>query len=197
MFQQSRNRSDHLSSPYSLTIARSLPSLIASDNENDNIINMIVSVPSYVVRGAGASSHYEYEVRVAARDDSWTLLRRYRRFRELNIAMRQKYGAKVRIVLSTLSLLINVSMIFILLQIGVIPFPPRQFFKKSEAIARQRRKQLETYLRRLIQVCSELPLCQPLYQYNRDLSQVDKHALLEFSVFFRRGTFESSKYGTS
>ncbi|XP_046737240.1 kinesin-like protein Klp98A isoform X1 [Diprion similis] len=172
---QSRDRSDHLSSPYSLTITRSLPSLIANESENENVINMIVSVPSYIVRGAGASSHYEYEVRVAARDDSWTLLRRYRRFRELNIMMRQKYGAKI----------------------GTIPFPPRQFFKKSEAIARQRRKQLEIYLRRLIQVCAELPLCQPLYKYNTDLSQIDKQSLLEFSVFFRRGTFESSKYGTS
>ncbi|XP_012257534.2 kinesin-like protein Klp98A isoform X2 [Athalia rosae] len=175
VYLTSRNRSDHLSSPYSLTITRSLPSLIASDNEADNIVNLIVSVPSYVVRGAGASSHYEYEVRVVARDETWTLLRRYRRFRELNISMRQTYGAKI----------------------GVIPFPPRQFFKKSEAIARQRRKQLETYLRRLIQVCSELPLCQSLYQYSSDLSQVDKQALLDFSTFFRRGTFESSKFGTS
>lgn len=93
-FAQSQNRGDRLSSPYSLTITRSLPSLIA--NDGDCVINMIVSVPSYVIRGAGASSHYEYEVRVIAQDDSWTLLRRYRRFRELYISMRQKYGSKVR-----------------------------------------------------------------------------------------------------
>ena len=84
-----------MSSPYSLTITRSLPSLIANDADYDNVINMIVSIPSYVIRGAGTSSHYEYEVRVVAQDDSWTLLRRYRRFRELYICMRQKYGSKV------------------------------------------------------------------------------------------------------
>ena len=56
---------------------------------------MIVSVPSYVIRGSGTFSHYEYEVRVTVRDDSWTLLRRYRRFRELYVSMKQKYGSKV------------------------------------------------------------------------------------------------------
>lgn len=99
-FAQSQNRGDRLSSPYSLTITRSLPSLLA--NDGDCVINMIVSVPSYVIRGAGASSHYEYEVRVVAQDDSWTLLRRYRRFRELYVSMRQKYGSKVRYHLITM-----------------------------------------------------------------------------------------------
>ncbi|XP_015585047.1 kinesin-like protein Klp98A isoform X3 [Cephus cinctus] len=172
---QSQNRSDRLTSPYSLTITRSLPSLIGNDGDGENVINVIVSVPSYVIRGAGASSHYEYEVRVVAQDDSWTLLRRYKRFRELYISMRQKYGSKV----------------------ATIRFPPRHVFPRYEVVARQRRKRLEEYLRRLIQVCSELPRCEPLYKFNGNLSNIDKQSLLEFSSFFRRGTFESSKYGTS
>ncbi|XP_003488806.1 kinesin-like protein Klp98A isoform X1 [Bombus impatiens] len=175
VYLTSQNRGDRLSSPYTLTITRSLPSLIANDADYDNVINMIVSIPSYVIRGAGTSSHYEYEVRVVAQDDSWTLLRRYRRFRELYISMRQNYGSKV----------------------AAIRFPPRQVFPRYEVVARQRRKRLEEYLRRLIQVCSELPHCEPLYKYNGNLSNIDKQSLLEFSSFFRRGTFESSKYGTS
>ncbi|CAL7949776.1 unnamed protein product [Xylocopa violacea] len=175
VYLTSQNRGDRLSSPYSLTITRSLPSLIANDADYDSVINMIVSIPSYVIRGAGTSSHYEYEVRVVAQDDSWTLLRRYRRFRELYISMRQKYGSKV----------------------SAIRFPPRQVFAKYEVVARQRRKRLEEYLRRLIQICSELPHCEPLYKYKGNLSNIDKQSLLEFSSFFRRGTFESSKYGTS
>lgn len=175
VYLTSQNRGDRLSSPYSLTITRSLPSLIANDADYDSVINVIVSIPSYVIRGAGTSSHYEYEVRVVAQDDSWTLLRRYRRFRELYISMRQKYGSKV----------------------AAIRFPPRQVFPRYEVVARQRRKRLEEYLRRLIQVCSELPHCEPLYKYNGNLSNIDKQSLLEFSSFFRRGTFESSKYGTS
>ncbi|KAL0116232.1 hypothetical protein PUN28_011221 [Cardiocondyla obscurior] len=173
VYLTSQNHGDRLSSPYSLTITRSLPSLIA--NDGDCVINMIVSVPSYVIRGAGASSHYEYEVRVVAQDDSWTLLRRYRRFRELYISMRQKYGSKV----------------------AAIRFPPRQVFPKYEVVAKQRRKRLEEYLRRLIQVCSELSHCEPLYKYNGNLSNINKQSLLEFSPFFRRGMFESGKYGTS
>ncbi|XP_020282413.1 kinesin-like protein Klp98A isoform X2 [Pseudomyrmex gracilis] len=175
VYLTSQNRGDRLSSPYSLTITRSLPSLIATDGDCNNVINMIVSVPSFVIRGAGTSSHYEYEVRVVAQDDSWTLLRRYRRFRELYISMRQKYGSKV----------------------AGIRFPPRQVFPKYEIVARQRRKRLEEYLRRLIQVCSELPHCEPLYKYNGNLSNIDKQSLIEFSPFFKRGMFESGKYGTS
>ncbi|XP_046834716.1 kinesin-like protein Klp98A isoform X1 [Vespa crabro] len=175
VYLTSQNRSDRLSSPYSLTITRSLPSLIANDGDCDNVINMIISVPSYVIRGAGTYSHYEYEVRIVAQDDTWTLLRRYRTFRELYISMSKKYGCKV----------------------AGIRFPPRLFFPRNEVVARQRRKQLEEYLRRLIQVCSKLPQCRPLYKYNGNLSNIDKQSLLEFSYFFRRGTFESSKYGTS
>ncbi|XP_071868288.1 kinesin-like protein 98A isoform X2 [Bombus fervidus] len=175
VYLTSQNRGDRLSSPYSLTITRSLPSLIPNETDHGSVINKIVSIPSYVIRGAGTSSHYEYEVRVAAQDDSWTLLRRYRRFRELYISMRQMYGGKV----------------------AAIRFPPRQVFPRYEVVARQRRKRLEEYLRRLIQICSELPHCEPLYKYNGNLSNIDKQSLLEFSSFFRRGTFESSKYGTS
>ncbi|XP_015122928.1 kinesin-like protein KIF16B isoform X2 [Diachasma alloeum] len=175
VYLTSLNRGDRLGSPYSLSITRSLPSLIPSNSSADAIINMIVSVSSYVIRGAGTSSHYEYEVRVVAVDDSWTLLRRYRRFRELYVSMRQKYGGKV----------------------SAIRFPPRQVFPRYEVVAKQRRKRLEEYLRRLIQVCSELPNCEPLYKFRGNLSNLDKQSLLEFSPFFRRGTFESSKYGTS
>ncbi|KAK0164251.1 hypothetical protein PV328_002899 [Microctonus aethiopoides] len=175
VYLTSLNRGDRLGSPYSLSITRSLPSLIPSDNTTDNVINMIVSVPSYVVRGAGASLHYEYEVRVVVRDDCWSLLRRFRRFRELYVSMRQQYGSKV----------------------SAIRFPPRQFFQKYEVVARHRRKRLEEYLRHLIQVCSELPSCKPLYKFRGNLNNIDKKSLIEFNAFFRRGTFESSKHGTS
>ncbi|XP_014218515.1 kinesin-like protein Klp98A isoform X2 [Copidosoma floridanum] len=176
VYLSSQNRGDQgLVSPYALTITRSLPSLSANETDGESIISVIISVPSYVIRGAGTSSHYEYEVRVVASDDSWTLLRRYRRFRELYVSMRQKYGSKV----------------------AGIRFPPRQVFAKYETVARQRRKRLEDYLRKLILVCSELPSCESLYKHRGNLGSIDKQSLLEFSPFFRRGTFESSKYGTS
>ncbi|XP_066596484.1 kinesin-like protein Klp98A isoform X2 [Prorops nasuta] len=175
VYLTSQNQNDRLGSPYSLTIARSLPSLISADTDTERVIGMIVSIPRYVIRGAGGSSHYEYEVRIVVQDDSWTLLRRYRRFRELYTSMRQKYGGKV----------------------AAIPFPPRQVFPRSEVIARHRRKKLEDYLRQLIRICSQLSQCEPLYAYNGNLGNISKQSLLEFNSFFRRGNFESSKFGTS
>ncbi|XP_057339285.1 kinesin-like protein Klp98A isoform X1 [Microplitis mediator] len=174
VYLRSLNRGDCLGSPYALSITRSLPSLIPSDSTADSIINMIVSVPSYVIRGTGSSSYYAYEVRVVVRDDNWTLLRRFRRFRELYIYMRRKYKGKV----------------------SAIHFPPRRVFN-SEIVARQRRKQLEEYLRRLIQICSELPNCQALYKFYGNLSNIDKQSLIEFSSFFRREPFENSKIDAS
>lgn len=82
-------------------------------------------------------------------------------------------------------------------QVTAIRFPPRQVFARYEVIARQRRKKLEEYLRKLIQVCSEIPDCEALYKFNGNLGNIDKQSLLEFSSFFRKGTFESSKFGTS
>jgi len=56
----------------------------------------VIHIPGYVVRGAGSQTHYEYEVRVNVNGESWSLLRRYRRFRDLHLSMRGKYGAPVR-----------------------------------------------------------------------------------------------------
>ncbi|KOB71767.1 Kinesin-like protein KIF16B, partial [Operophtera brumata] len=55
----------------------------------------VVSIPGWVTRGAGASTHHEYEVRICLGEHSrWLLLRRYRRFRELYLTMRRAYGPK-------------------------------------------------------------------------------------------------------
>ena len=55
-----------------------------------------INIPSYIIRGAGKQTHYEYEIRIFLRDDRWILLRRYSRFRELHLSMRAQYGDKVR-----------------------------------------------------------------------------------------------------
>ncbi|GLV42219.1 Kinesin-like protein at 98A [Carabus blaptoides fortunei] len=153
-------------SPYSLCITRSLPSI---PNETES--HGVVSVSSYVIRGTGTQTHYEYEVRISTVDERWTVLRRYRRFRDLHLSMKAKYGDKV----------------------SAIPFPPRQLFANTESVARQRRKQLETYLRRLLEVCTAIRSC-PLHPCRTELTKL---ALLEFSTFFRKGVFENGKYGTS
>lgn len=62
---------------------------ISDDNE------YFISVPSYVIRGAGKQTHYEYEVRIVLPGDKWTIMRRYRRFRELYLSMKNSYGSEV------------------------------------------------------------------------------------------------------
>lgn len=137
-----------------------------SEVDNDSI----VLISSYCIRGAGSKTHYEYEVRICTADDRWSILRRYSRFRDLHIAMKARYGEKV----------------------ASIPFPSKQLFANSETVAKSRKRQLEFYLRRLIETCKNLPSCPLAYG-----GPVTKAALISFSPFFRKGVFENGKYGTS
>ncbi|XP_045537990.1 kinesin-like protein Klp98A [Papilio machaon] len=128
----------------------------------------VVSIPGWVVRGAGAGTHHEYEVRVwLGPHCHWQLLRRYRRFRDLYLAMRRLYGHKV----------------------AAIPFPARALWS-SEALARARRPQLEAFLRRLLAACAQDSRC-PLHA-----APLTRDSLVAFSPFFRKGVFESGKCGT-
>lgn len=150
--------------PYN-TLYRSMPSITTeADNEN------IVSIGMYCIRGTGSQTHYEYEVRITTSDERWSVLRRYRRFRDLHIAMKSRYGEKV----------------------AQIPFPSRQLFANKETVAQSRKKQLEIYLRRLIDECKTHPSCPMTYN-----GPITRASLVSFSPFFRRGVFENGKYGTS
>lgn len=159
-------QNQRLSASYSAAIYRSMPS-IATDSEES-----IVSITSYCLRGAGSKTHYEYEVKICTCDDRWSILRRYSRFRDLHIAMKARYKDTV----------------------ASIPFPSKQLFANTEAVAQSRRRQLEIYLRRLIDACKSHPSC-PLAYGNG--GPITKAALISFSPFFKKGLFENGKYGTS
>uniref|UniRef100_A0A6P7GBU2 Kinesin-like protein Klp98A n=1 Tax=Diabrotica virgifera virgifera TaxID=50390 RepID=A0A6P7GBU2_DIAVI len=152
-------------SPLNQNLYRSMPS-INVDTDHD----AIVSITSFCLRGAGSKTHYEYEVRINAVDERWTILRRYSRFRDLHIAMKARYRDKV----------------------SNIPFPSKTLFSNTEAVAQSRKRQLELYLRRLIDTCKNHPSCPLAYG-----GPVTKVALINFSPFFRKGLFENGKYGTS
>ncbi|CAG4956965.1 unnamed protein product [Colias eurytheme] len=118
----------------------------------------VISVPGWVTRGAGAGTHHEYEVRVRLGPHcAWQLLRRYRRFRDLYLAARKAYGA----------------------QVAAIPFPPRALWS-SESLARSRRPQLESFLRRLLATCALDRRC-PLHR-----EPLTRDRLQAFSPFFRK-----------
>ncbi|CRL07801.1 CLUMA_CG020755, isoform A [Clunio marinus] len=153
-------------------MTRSLPSIegsFQSQQQPEHSIN----IPSYIMRGAGKQTHVEYEIRIFLPDDRWLLLRRFSRFRELHLSMKGLYGDKI----------------------GKISFPKRQLFaSNSESVAKSRRRQLETYLRRLIVACSRIP-SSPIYDGDGGQG-LTKKSLIEFSSFFKKGLFESGKHGT-
>lgn len=130
-----------------------------------------ISIPSYTLRGSGSNAHIEYEVKVVVMDDSWTLYRRYKRFRELHDYMKLKYGHKVTLPY----------------------FPPKLLFgNKSQRLVEERRKLLEVYLIELVNSCRRDLSC-PLH---RTVQGLCKQHMWEFAPFFRKGCFETSKHST-
>ena len=88
-----------LFNPYAMT--RSLPTIEGSTSSLYNRpepSEHIINIPSFLIRGAGKQTHTEYEVRISLSEDSWILLRRYSRFRELHLSMKAIYGQKVRLL---------------------------------------------------------------------------------------------------
>ncbi|XP_026469912.1 kinesin-like protein Klp98A [Ctenocephalides felis] len=157
------------SSPFALSLSRTMPAFNGEGGDRN-----VISVTGFVIRGARKKTHVEYEIRIYTETESWSLLRRYSKFRDLHLTMKSRYGQKV----------------------AELSFPPRHLFSSScsDETARTRRSELDTYLQRLIEVCSEMPEC-PLHACRGQ--QLTKLCLLEFSDFFRKGMFESTRYGTS
>ncbi|XP_034663920.1 kinesin-like protein Klp98A isoform X4 [Drosophila subobscura] len=153
---------------YPPSMTRSCPSM-REFPEGDHFI----TIPSFVMRGAGKQTHYEYEVRIALPDGKLNILRRYSRFRELHLCMKHCYGAKI----------------------SALPFPRRELFaSNSEPVAKHRRRLLELYLRRLFVVCSKIPQC-PIYE-GPGGPGLTRASLVQLSSFFKKGLFENGKHGT-
>ncbi|KAL5283822.1 KIF16B family protein [Megaselia abdita] len=152
------------------SMTRSCPA-IGGDNEDEN--DQFITIPGFVLRGAGKQTHYEYEVRICLADGRLSILRRYSRFRQLHLSMKDCYGAKV----------------------GMLSFPRRELFcSNSENVAKHRRRLLELYLRRLLVVCSKIPQ-SPIYN-GPNGPGISKTTLAQLSPFFRKGLFENGKHGT-
>lgn len=74
-------------------------SLGLASPSSSNLVVHWVQIPRYMLRGAGSCTHYEYEVRVNMVGEHWSVLRRYKRFRELHMNMKEKYGSQVCVYL--------------------------------------------------------------------------------------------------
>ncbi|XP_067900403.1 kinesin-like protein KIF16B isoform X1 [Heterodontus francisci] len=143
------------------------------ETDPDNLKDPIkISIPRFVLRGQGKDEHYEYEVKVTILDDTWTVFRRYSRFRELHKTMKVKYP-----------------------EIGGLEFPPKKLFgNRDERVIAERRYHLERYLRNFLNLMLQSP-ASPINPYNKDFT-LSKHTLCEFTPFFRKGVFDFSSHGT-
>uniref|UniRef100_A0A671SD79 Kinesin-like protein KIF16B n=1 Tax=Sinocyclocheilus anshuiensis TaxID=1608454 RepID=A0A671SD79_9TELE len=50
-----------------------------------------ISIPRYVLCGQGKDEHFEFEVKITVLDETWTVFRRYSRFREMHKSLKPKY----------------------------------------------------------------------------------------------------------
>ncbi|NXY71905.1 KI16B protein, partial [Glareola pratincola] len=132
-----------------------------------------ISIPRYVLCGQGKDEHYEFEIKITVLDETWTLFRRYSRFREMHKILKLKYP-----------------------ELATLEFPPKKLFgNKDERVIAERRSHLEKYLRSFFSVMLKSP-SSPLHIDKVGLT-LSKHTICEFSPFFRKGVFDYSSHGTS
>ncbi|XP_041905296.1 kinesin-like protein KIF16B isoform X2 [Corvus hawaiiensis] len=140
----------------------------------DNLKDPIkISIPRYVLCGQGKDEHYEFEIKITVLDETWTVFRRYSRFRELHKTLKLKYP-----------------------EVATLEFPPKKLFgNKDERVIAERRCHLEKYLRSFFSAMLKSP-SSPLHIDKVGLT-LSKYTICEFSPFFRKGVFDYSSHGTS
>uniref|UniRef100_A0A8D0EG50 Kinesin family member 16B n=1 Tax=Strix occidentalis caurina TaxID=311401 RepID=A0A8D0EG50_STROC len=132
-----------------------------------------ISIPRYVLCGQGKDEHYEFEIKITVLDETWTVFRRYSRFREMHKTLKLKYP-----------------------ELATLEFPPKKLFgNKDERVIAERRSHLEKYLRNFFSAMLKSP-SSPLHVDKVGLT-LSKHTICEFSPFFRKGVFDYSSHGTS
>ncbi|KAM6971984.1 kinesin-like protein KIF16B [Aplochiton taeniatus] len=133
-----------------------------------------ISIPRYVLRGQGKDEHFEFEIKMTVSDDTWTVFRRYSRFRELHKSQKLKYP-----------------------ELAALEFPPKKLFgNRDEKMVAERRSHLEQYLRNFFRVMTSFSSCSPLRVDSEGGPELSKHAVCEFSSFFKKGVFDYSTHGT-
>uniref|UniRef100_A0A8C3XJR0 PX domain-containing protein n=1 Tax=Chelydra serpentina TaxID=8475 RepID=A0A8C3XJR0_CHESE len=131
-----------------------------------------ISIPRYVLCGQGKDEHYEFELKITVLDETWTVFRRYSRFREMHKTLKLKYP-----------------------ELATLEFPPKKLFgNKDERVIAERRSHLEKYLRNFFCMMLKSP-SSPLH-IDKVGPTLSKHTICEFSPFFKKGVFDYSSHGT-
>lgn len=144
------------------------------DPSADSLKNPVkISIPRYVLCGQGKDEHFEFEIKITVLEETWTVFRRYSRFREMHKSLKLKYP-----------------------ELAALDFPPKKIFgNRDERVVAQRRNQLEQYLRNFFHVMMSPSSSSPLWTDASGL-QLSKHALCSISTFFKKGVFDYSSHGT-
>lgn len=96
-----------------------------SDFEISNRALINVWIPSVFLRGKAANAFHVYQVYIRIKDDEWNVYRRYTEFRSLHHKLQNKYP-----------------------QVRAYSFPPKKAIGNKDAkFVEERRKQLQSYLR--------------------------------------------------
>ncbi|XP_074866535.1 sorting nexin-29 isoform X2 [Carettochelys insculpta] len=96
-----------------------------SDFEISNRALINVWIPSVFLRGKAANAFHVYQVYIRIKDDEWNVYRRYAEFRSLHHKLQNKYH-----------------------QVRTFNFPPKKAIGNKDAkFVEERRKQLQNYLR--------------------------------------------------
>ncbi|XP_051982170.1 kinesin-like protein KIF16B isoform X1 [Xyrauchen texanus] len=131
-----------------------------------------ISIPRYMLCGQGKDEHFEFEVKITVLDETWTVFRRYSRFREMHKSLKMKYP-----------------------ELAALDFPPKKIFgNRDERMIAERRNQLEQYLRKFFHVMLS-SFSSPLRKDECGL-HLSKHAVCDISPFFKKGVFDYSSHGT-
>lgn len=134
-----------------------------SSGPEDNLSALSVSIPTFTLSGVGSNSHVEYQVNIKTADSSWTVMRRFRQFRDLHVAMMSVYGQIIT----------------------GLPFPSRRIFgNRSETVSGERQKQLMAYLNVLLLTLVKVEGC-PLFK------NPSKLGVQKLSAFFHEDAKEA------
>uniref|UniRef100_A0A3P8ZWM6 Kinesin-like protein KIF16B n=1 Tax=Esox lucius TaxID=8010 RepID=A0A3P8ZWM6_ESOLU len=135
-----------------------------------------ISIPRYVLRGQGKDEHFEFEVKITVMDETWTVFRRYSRFREMHKTLKIKYP-----------------------ELAGLEFPPKKLFgNRDERMVAERQSHLEKYLKNFFRVMMSPSSGSPLRadSDSEGSLHLSKHTICEFSPFFKKGVFDYSSHGT-
>uniref|UniRef100_A0A674DZB7 Kinesin-like protein KIF16B n=1 Tax=Salmo trutta TaxID=8032 RepID=A0A674DZB7_SALTR len=140
-----------------------------------------ISIPRYVLRGQGKDEHFEFEIKhhgfaITVMDETWTVFRRYSRFREMHKTLKMKYP-----------------------ELAALEFPPKKLFgNRDERMVAERQSHLEKYLKNFFRVMMSPSSGSPLRTDSDSEGglQLSKHAICDFSPFFKKGVFDYSSHGT-